>query len=168
MNRNYSKVTIFILVNVVTAIGFLLGFSEVYTIFTGLLDIFRESASGITASLQSSWAFLTSLNEAILFGAIFCAGVLAFDLTLIISWMRSFRITETKKCRNCSHKLIREQRQALDRLLSYIIPVRRYRCVGCGSQYLMTKKTEKVVRKQKENLRPTLVRVHEAADKISL
>jgi DNA-directed RNA polymerase subunit RPC12/RpoP len=99
----------------------------------------------ITGTVDSLWKSIylmvhqiLSLEKPLLLGAMFSSAILSYDIILIARWIMSFRFTSERACRHCGHKLIRERRQPIDRIISRIIPVKRFRCVGCSREYLMT------------------------------
>lgn len=72
----------------------------------------------------------------IIAGILFGLGIVVYDVYVVISYFNSFKFTNKKTCKSCSQRLIREQRRPFDKFISYFIQLKRYRCVGCGQEYL--------------------------------
>lgn len=78
-----------------------------------------------------------AMDIKIVFGVIFCSIVITYDIYLFYRWFTSFKFTTRKKCTVCQKSLIRERRHLGDRILGVIIPLKRYRCIGCADEYLI-------------------------------
>lgn len=120
--------------------GIILGYSFIFE--NGLL-IALSTITTVTEFLNQLvllFRNLLSQDPGYLFGLLFCFGVIVYDMKLIGSWWGSFHFAKEKKCSSCRQKMYREQRQMFDRILSFVSPVKRYRCVGCGKEYLIKRK----------------------------
>lgn len=141
--ENILKILFLILINVMMIAGIILGYSNLFDIslFWALTTI--TSATELISQSISMFNQLMAQDPGFLFGIFFCFTVIVYDLKVFATWFNSFKITSEKKCASCQQRVYREKRQFLDRILSLAISVKRYRCVGCGKEYLIsTKKAE--------------------------
>ncbi len=140
MTESIFKFFTLIAANILLIAGVILGYGVMFdtSLFVALtaINTVNEALSYSHASLIN----LISNEPGLLFGFLFCFAVVVYDLKLLISWWRSFSFTKQKKCTVCAQKMYRETRKPLDRFLSFVVPVKRYRCVGCGKEHLITKK----------------------------
>ena len=118
-------------------IGIAIGYHKVYDLTTGFVESIYSTTHTLQHLLKTTLLKVISQEKPILLGSLFTAGVISYDIVMFINWMRSFNFTTSRRCKKCNHKLIREQRVFLDRILSSLIPLKRYRCVGCSKEYLI-------------------------------
>ncbi len=117
-------------------IGLLLGFGVIQEAAIALYESTGQTLGEFKSAIAHGVSFLFSLETHYLMGAAFCAGVITYDVVLIYSWLRTVSFTTSKYCNNCRNKLIREPRKPMDRFVSLMISLKRYRCIGCGKEYL--------------------------------
>ncbi len=158
MFSQLGKAFTVLLLNAFMIVGLMLGFGFLQEVAISLYEAGFQTYSDFKDSLTAHATSFLSQETHILFGIIFCVGVITYDAMLFISWLRSFRFTKTKSCKRCHHKIIREPRSGVDRLVSFVIALKRYRCVGCGKEYLMMQRSDKHAPAPSSQAQPSMVR----------
>ena len=149
MQQRFKPVFL-IIAHLVMVIGIVLGYNVVFDLITSAADHLTREALSFAAIAKSAFHYVMGLDSYVKLGALFTAAIISYDLVSLYRWITSFRITKTRTCSHCSQKLIREHRQNLDRMLSHLIPLKRYRCLGCSREYLMLDSTDRKRRKLTE------------------
>lgn len=137
MEVSPKKIIGFIVINVVVFATLVVGVQQASLFVNWISGITIESASKLFAVIETGIISFLANDLKIVFGVIFCASVITYDIFLLWRWFASFKFTTSKKCGECRKSLIREQRRTGDRILSMFLGVKRYRCVGCASEYLI-------------------------------
>lgn len=143
MQSSIYKRILLILANALMVAGILIGYHQAYDIILSFINTVSLTATDVTELVKRTAYTILSQEKPILFGGIFSASVISYDIILLWRWITSFRFTREKVCKDCSQKMIREQRQPIDRFISNFVTVKRYRCIGCGQEYLIADKLEK-------------------------
>lgn len=123
--------------------GIIIGYHKAYDLTTGVIETIYSATNNLQLTLKDLLIQLLSQEKPILLGSIFTASVISYDLILFYQWLTSFKFTRSRHCKKCNHKLIREQRVFMDRALSSLLPLKRYRCIGCGQEYLIVDHLDK-------------------------
>lgn len=140
MYKEKRQLLILLVLNLILGLALLIGIPKTVQIV--------DFISGITISSFVELKEITStyvlkfLSEDIKYiaGVLFGFGIVIYDIIVFFKWFNSFKFTTKKFCTSCNKKIIREQRNTADRLISTLIPVHRYRCIGCGQEYLKVQK----------------------------
>lgn len=124
-------------------IALIIGVKQTISIVNFFSTLTISSLSELFQAFQSHFINFMRLDIKLIGGIFFCAFVVFYDLYITFRWFSSFNFTTKKTCKSCSQRLIREQRVLGDRVISSVLPVKRFRCVGCGSQYLRVERHSK-------------------------
>ena len=133
----FFKIIQLIIAHLVLIMIFLIGYEQALALFQELTNYVSNSSKDILTSVQQLYTQFASLETYILFGGFFVAGLLAYDIVCVGKWLNSFSFSKNKCCDACQRKLVREPRQPIDRFLSYIVLIKRYRCIACNKEYLV-------------------------------
>lgn len=136
MNNSKRQIALILILNVSLGIALLFGVHKTIDFVNSLSHVTINSINGFSESLKEYVTTFLSLDIKLIFGIFGAIGIVFFDLYVVSGYLRSFKMTKKRVCKSCSKRLIREQRLTGDRIVSYIIPVKRFRCVGCGQHYL--------------------------------
>lgn len=136
MVSQFIKAFTILALNTLMIVGLLMGFGVIQEAAIALFESTGQTLSTFKATIAEGVTFLFSLDPLYFFGVIFCVGVISYDVVLIYSWLRTVSFTTSKYCNNCRNKIIREPRKPIDRFISLMISLKRYRCIGCGKEYL--------------------------------
>lgn len=158
MFSKLGKALVVIGLNALMIVGILLGFGFLKESLVFLVELSTQTYSDFKTSIAITAKNILSLESHVLFGSLFCIGVISYDIMLLTSWIRSFSLTNSKNCKRCHHKIIREPRTGIDRLFSYIISLKRYRCVGCGKEYLILQRLEQKSTSPSAKHKPAYIR----------
>jgi len=140
MTRNkatFFKIIQLIAAHVIMLVVLIIGYDQANIIVQNLISYLTSASNEIFIDAKILFFQGMSLEKHLLLGALFIAGLLAFDIVSISKWLKSFSFAKSKCCKNCERKLIREPRQPIDRFLSYIVSLKRYRCIACNDEYLI-------------------------------
>lgn len=143
MNSNYRQLVLIVVLNLIMVIALIIGVKQTISIVNFFSTLTISSLNELFESFQSHFINFMRLDIKLIAGILFCAFVVFYDLYLTFRWFTSFNFTAKKTCKSCSQRLIREQRLLGDRIISFILPVKRFRCVGCGAQYLKVERHSK-------------------------
>lgn len=136
MNTTKRQFALILILNLLLGIALVVGVHQTVEFVNTVSKLTINSANEFYTVFEEYLVTFLKLDIKIIFGVFGAIGVLFYDVLLIIGYASSFRFTKKKVCNSCSKRLIREQRLTGDRIVSYVIPVKRFRCVGCGQQYL--------------------------------
>jgi len=132
----FLKIFQLALAHVVMIVVLMFGYDQAYNIFQSMVAYAGNSWQDMFSGAKNFYFHVMSLDKHVLFGSIFIAGLLAYDIVSIGKWLSSFSLTTTRRCNHCKRKLVREPRQPIDRFVSFIISLKRYRCIACNDEYL--------------------------------
>lgn len=140
MYKDKRQLLILLVLNLILGLALLIGIQKTIHILDFISGI--TISSFVELKEVISTYVLKFLSEDIKFiaGVLFGFGIVTYDIVVFFQWFNSFKFTTKKSCSSCNKKIIREQRNTADRLISTLIPVHRYRCVGCGQEYLKVHK----------------------------
>ena len=148
--------------HVAMIVVFIYGYDQAYAMFQAFASYAGSSSQEIFTSAKKIYFQVMSLEKPILFGSLFIAGLIAYDIVSLAQWFSSFSFTQTKRCKKCERKLVREPRQPIDRFVSYLVPLKRYRCIACNDEYLMFKnKTGQKLAKRSKVMQPAPIKKSE-------
>ena len=140
-------------------IVFIIGYDQAYALIQELVFYTGSSSQEIFANAKKIFFQVMSLEKHVLFGSFFISGLIAYDIASIALWFSSFSFTRSKRCKNCERKLVREARQPIDRFVSYLVPLKRYRCIACDDEYLLLKnKSGQKLAKQHKAMQPAPIK----------
>lgn len=141
MNSNNRQLVIILALNIILGVTLLIGVHKTISILHFVSTLTISSATEIFSTLEARFIEFMRLDIKLIAGIFFSLFVVFYDVYLIIHWFTSFKFTSKKSCKSCSKHLIREQRVFADHVISAVVPVKRYRCVGCGQNYLKMEKS---------------------------
>lgn len=137
MEFSARKATVFIGLNVIVFASLILGISEAAGIIDQISNITLTSFNELVQQVGAYVTAFLSMEIKIVFGVIFCSLVITYDIYLLFRWFSSFKFTSSKTCSVCQKGMIRERRRPGDRILGVLLPIKRYRCIGCADEYLI-------------------------------
>jgi len=140
---NLFKIAFLIVAHLLLIVAAIVGYKQIYLAFHEITLFSNIALSNIIENSKALFHYLMALDTYMLMGTLFTAGLLSYDITMLGKWACSFKFTKDTKCNKCSRRLIREPRQPIDRFISFIIPLMRFRCVACNDEYLVIKKSKK-------------------------
>lgn len=140
MDSLNRRVVLILILNIILGVALVIGINQSIAIVNFVSSITINSISGFAETFQAHFINFMKMDIKIIGGIFFCAFVVIYDVVLVAKWFSSFKFTSKKSCNSCAQRLIREQRQAADHVISVIVPVKRFRCVGCGQEYLKLEK----------------------------
>jgi|AntRauTorcE11898_2_1112593.scaffolds.fasta_scaffold19425_2 hypothetical protein len=137
MEFSAKKAAVFIGLNLIVFVSLFLGISKAAGIIDHISHLTLSSFSEIVDQVTFYTTSFLSMDIKIVFGVIFCSFVVTYDIYLFFRWFSSFKFTSRKTCSVCQKGMIRERRRLGDRLLGLMLPIKRYRCIGCADEYLI-------------------------------
>jgi len=140
MNTTKRQLLLIVILNATLGLALFFGVRQTVQFVNTISNLTIHSFNEFGSLFQDYALNFLRLDIKIIFGVLASIGIVFYDCLLILNYYKSFSFTSKKTCKSCSKRLIREQRLTGDRILSYIVPVKRFRCVGCGHQYLRLEK----------------------------
>lgn len=146
---NRAKTVLITLFHAIFVAGLAIGFETLFVFFDQFVTQLSVSTGSFIERANNVYFTLLELDRFFLIGILLGASLLAYDVKIVSAWVYGFSFTKKNRCSSCNIKLIRKERESLDRFLSYLLPVHRYVCIGCGKEYLKpetkTQRRKKVV-----------------------
>ena len=136
MNTDKRQLLLIVILNATLGLALFFGIKQTVHFVNTISNVTIHSFNEFSTVFQTYALGFLSLDIKIIFGVLASIGIVFYDIVMMVSYFKSFALTSKKTCKSCSKRLIREQRLTGDRILSYVVPLKRFRCVGCGQQYL--------------------------------
>ncbi|TNE72649.1 hypothetical protein EP331_06515 [bacterium] len=136
MNNDRRQLLILLVLNALLAFALAIGIQNTVKIVDFISGITFSSIVELKNIVFGKINLFLAKDIKIIAGTFLALGIIFYDLITFFKWLTSFKFTTAKACNSCSKKIIREHRRTGDRILSAIYPVARFRCVGCGQEYL--------------------------------
>lgn len=130
------RLILFATVHVAFVFGLVMGFESAFAIITDVIKIVSKNTVSAYGVVTNVYNHVISLDRFFLVGSGMGAALLFYDMHVLSKWFFGFTFVDERQCKSCQIKLVRKEREQLDHWLSYIFPVRRFICIGCGKQYL--------------------------------
>lgn len=136
MKFEIKKVVAFIIMNTILLVSLAMGIHAAIDLATQIGNTTSGSIYEFVKIAQDFIITFLSQDIKIIIAVIAIASIISYDIWLFWRWFNSFGLTRDHQCTRCKKHIIREHRRPGDRLISVVIPLKRFRCVGCGKEYL--------------------------------
>lgn len=151
------RLLLFATVHLAFVFGLVLGFETAFVIISEAIKIVSKNTTSALGVITNLYNHVISLDRFFLVGTGMGAALLFYDIQVLSKWFFGFTFIEERQCKSCQIKLVRKERVQLDHWLSYIYPVRRFLCIGCGKQYLRVDNGHKKHHKVPKSVKPAEV-----------